>query len=136
MQPVVVYFSTKSGNTARYVNKLGFQSIRMTVQNMPIMDFPYVLVTPTYGGGDDRKAVPPPVIKMLNIKENRDHLIGVVSTGNRNFGSSFGAAGKVISQKCEVPHLHSVELFGTIDDVEEVQNKLLDLFKTEGEIDE
>lgn len=136
MEPTLVYFSTKSGNTARYVDKLGFNSVRMTVNNTPVMDTPYILVTPTYGGGDDRKAVPPPVIKMLNIKQNRDCLAGVVSTGNRNFGSSFGAAGKVISEKCNVPHLHSVELFGTLDDVEDVKHKIFDLFNVEGDINE
>ncbi len=121
----MVYFSTKSGYTEKFVSKLGFRQLNIPLKDStPIIDESFVLVTPTYGGGDDSKAVPKPVIRFLNIESNRELLRGVVSTGNRNFGSSFGAAGKIISKKCKVPHLTSVELFGTREDVEETKTAI------------
>lgn len=126
----VVYFSTKSGNTERFVNKLeGFK----TVKKIPLtgetirQDRPYVLIVPTYGSGDYSKSVPPQVIRFLNIKENRDSMVGVVSMGNRNFGVSYGIAGDMISQKCNVPFLGTVEVFGTSEDVEEITQKIQEL---------
>jgi protein involved in ribonucleotide reduction len=55
-------------------------------------------------------------------------MLGVVSTGNRNFGDGFCLSGKIISEKCNVPNLASVELFGTPDDVQQVQQKITQLF--------
>ena len=129
----VVYFSTNSNNTKRFVENLGIENSRIPVkgeyQGTPQV---FVLVTPTYGGGDPAKAVPPQVIRFLNNKENRKRLIGVVSTGNRNFGTSFAIAGQVIAAKCKVPHIASVELFGTPEDVQEVRDAVIETFKSRG----
>ena len=78
---------------------------------------PYVLITPTYNG-----AVPKPVITFLNNHENRRLLRGVISAGNTNFGADFGAAGRIISTKCHVPHLHAFELTGTREDLDRVRD--------------
>jgi protein involved in ribonucleotide reduction len=82
---------------------------------------PYVLVVPTYGGGDGRGAVPKQVIAFLNDERNRSQLRGVVSAGNTNFGAAYCIAGDIIARKCGVPHLYKFELLGTTEDVARVR---------------
>jgi protein involved in ribonucleotide reduction len=125
--PLLVYFSSVSGNTARFIEKLGARAVRIPIHaGDPLLrvDEPYVLVTPTYGGGQGRGvekgAVPKQVIRFLNDEHNRRHIRGVISAGNTNFGEHFCLAGDIISRKCAVPHLYRLEVFGTPEDVERV----------------
>ncbi len=129
--PLLVYFSSVSGNTARFIEKLGLpaQRIPLHAQEPPVeVDEPFVLVTPTYGGGKGRGhekgAVPKQVIRFLNDAHNRSLIRGVISAGNTNFGEAFCLAGDIISRKCHVPHLYRLELFGTSDDVDRVSDGL------------
>ncbi|MBN9224087.1 MAG: ribonucleotide reductase assembly protein NrdI [Microbacterium sp. SCN 70-27] len=129
--PLLVYFSSVSGNTARFIEKLGMPALRipLTAAAPQIeVDEPFVLVTPTYGGGQGRGvekgAVPKQVIRFLNVEHNRRLLRGVISAGNTNFGEHFCVAGDIISRKCSVPHLYRLELFGTPDDVDRVTDGL------------
>lgn len=126
----LVYFSSVSENTHRFIAKLGRAATRIPLHAqdpVPQATEPYVLVVPTYGGGDGHGAVPKQVIRYLNVPENRAHLKGVISAGNTNFGTAYGLAGDIIAQRTGVPHLYRFELFGTPDDVETV-DKGLDAF--------
>jgi protein involved in ribonucleotide reduction len=125
--PLLVFFSSVSGNTARFVEKLGMRSIRIPLHptDTPLLvEEPYVLVTPTYGGGqgrgEEKGAVPKQVIRFLNDERNRRGIRGVISAGNTNFGDAFCVAGDIISRKCRVPHLDRIELFGTPEDVDRI----------------
>lgn len=125
--PLLVYFSSVSGNTARFIEKLGLRAERIPLHRReePLeVDEPFVLVTPTYGGGNGEGAVPKQVIRFLNDERNRRWIRGVISTGNTNFGEAYCIAGDIISRKCRVPHLDRVELFGTPDDVVRVSDGL------------
>jgi protein involved in ribonucleotide reduction len=129
--PLLVYFSSVSGNTARFVEKLGMRAARIPLHgNEPplVVDEPFVLVTPTYGGGqgrgEEKGAVPKQVIRFLNDERNRRLIRGVISAGNTNFGEAFCVAGDIVSRKCRVPHLYRLELFGTPDDVDRVSDGL------------
>ena len=134
--PLLVYFSSVSGNTARFIEKLGMPARRIPLHSTaPLLhvDEPYVLVTPTYGGGqgrgEEKGAVPKQVIRFLNDEGNRKNLRGVISAGNSNFGEAFGLAGEIISRKCSVPHLYRLEVFGTPEDVDRVSGGLEDWWK-------
>lgn len=129
--PLLVYFSSVSGNTARFIEKLDLPARRIPLLRTDeplVIDEPFVLVTPTYGGGQGRGvekgAVPKQVIRFLNDERNRRNIRGVVSAGNTNFGDAFCLAGEVISRKCNVPHLYRFEVFGTQDDVDRVSDGL------------
>jgi protein involved in ribonucleotide reduction len=133
--PLLVYFSSISGNTARFVEKiqakLGARAVRIPLHSTDadlVVDEPFVLVTPTYGGGqgrgEEKGAVPRQVIRFLNDEQNRGLIRGVISAGNTNFGEHFCIAGEIISRKCHVPHLYRLELFGTPEDVDRVSEGL------------
>lgn len=133
MDPLIVYYSSKSGNTNRFVDALGIRSIRipMTMKNDPIIiDEPYVLICPTYADDDGSKAVPKQVIRFLNQPENRLTLKGVIGSGNRNFGVLFAHASKIISEKCNVPLLYKFELSGTKTDIINVREGMEKLWRS------
>jgi protein involved in ribonucleotide reduction len=95
------------------------------------VDQPYVLLVPTYGGGEGRAAIPRQVRFFLNIKENRKLLRGVIGFGNTNFGEHFCKAADLISAKTGVPVIAKVEIFGTNDDVNKVKERLTLLYGQE-----
>lgn len=123
----LVYFSSRSENTRRFVEKLGGYALRLPMDGSdepPMVDEPFVLVTPTYGGGEDKGAVPKPVIRFLNNQHNRSLIRCVIAAGNTNFGEAYGRAGKIIADKCAVPFLYRFELLGTEEDVANVRQGL------------
>ena len=84
----------------------------------------YVLIVPTYGGGNIKGAVPKQVIKFLNDPDNRALCRGVISSGNTNFGKAYCIAGDIIAAKLGVPHMYKFELLGTPEDVSRVREGL------------
>ena len=130
----LVFFSSASGNTARFVARLGLPAGRIPISpdaEMPAPDRPYVLICPTFADGEGRGAVPKQVIRFLNDPDRRALLRGVIGTGNRNFGATFALSGKVISDKCNVPVLYRFELAGTDLDVARVVAGLEKFWGTE-----
>ena len=130
---LVVYFSSATENTRRFVDKLQLPNVRIPLRaNEPelVVDEPYVLVCPTYGGGvsisgQQGKPVPIQVVKFLNNPHNRSLIRAVVAGGNSNFGSDFGKAGDVIAAKCNVPYVYRFELMGNDEDVATLRNGLI-----------
>lgn len=136
----VVYFSSVSENTHRFVQKLGLPAVRIPLHGRIEVDEPYVLILPTYGGGkangpdtdtDSNAAgyVPKQVIAFLNNEHNRSLIRGVIAAGNTNFGAEFCYAGNVVSRKCGVSFLYRFELMGTAEDVEAVRAGLAEFWK-------
>ena len=124
----IVYFSNYSGNTHRFVEKLGINSTRIPIDqdnNDPILiKTEYILIVPTYGGGSEKSAIPRQVRAFLNVPNNREKLIGVIGMGNTNFGEHYCKAADMIAAKTGVPILGRVEIFGTEDDVKTIQERL------------
>jgi protein involved in ribonucleotide reduction len=119
----IIYFSNRSGNTKRFVEKLGYDR-SYSVEGLPFATREYVLFVPTYGGGKSDYAIPRPVATFLNIKTNRELLRAVVGFGNMNFGKDYCKAAKLIAKKANVPILGMVEIFGTPQDVETIRERL------------
>ena len=131
--PLLVYFSSTSENTHRFVGKLGFRSARIPLRpkEAPLaVDEEYVLLVPTYGGGSVKGAVPKQVIKFLDDSHNRSLCRGVISSGNTNFGEAYCLAGDIIASKLNVPLLYRYELLGTPTDVVRVKEGLEDFWQT------
>jgi protein involved in ribonucleotide reduction len=131
----VVYFSSVSENTKRFVDKLGVKTVRIPLRTEEAAEFVHdkdsVLVVPTYGGGNEGGTVPKQVIKFLNNPENRKHIKAVIAGGNTNFGDHFCRAGDVVAEKLGVPVLYRFEITGTPEDVNEVKERLARLWQTQ-----
>ena len=126
-QARLIYFSSTSENTKRFVAKLGIDAARIPLharESPLVASEPYVLVVPTYGGTGGEGSVPRQVIRFLNDPRNRQQLRGVIGAGNTNFGANYCMAGDIIAAKCQVPHLYRFELMGTPEDVQRVQQGL------------
>lgn len=123
----LIYFSSTSENTARFVRKLGLPAARIPLHPREpalVATQPFVLVLPTYGGTGGEGSVPKQVIRFLNDPGNRKLIRGVIGAGNTNFGDNYCMAGDIIAAKCKVPHLYRFELMGTPEDVNRVQQGL------------
>lgn len=126
----IVYFSNYSGNTKRFVEKITDNARRIPIDysadttDVLIIDSPFVLVVPTYGGGSERTAIPRQVRAFLNVPENRELLRGVIGTGNTNFGEHYCKAAELISAKTGVPLIARVEIFGTPEDIDKIKERL------------
>lgn len=118
----IVYFTSKTGNTAKFVDKLKLASTMIT--KGLIINEPFVLFVPTYASRDGKGSVAKPIINFLNEIKNRSNLTSVVGFGNRSFGENFAIGSEVVSLKCSVPLIHKVELFGTMDDIEIVKERI------------
>ena len=79
----LVYFSSASGNTTRFVEGCRLDEFGIHTMRIPLrpdepelhVDEPYVLLTPTYGGGTIGKAVPVQVKRFLNDERNRSGIM-------------------------------------------------------------
>jgi protein involved in ribonucleotide reduction len=123
----LVYYSSESGNTRRFVEKLGLSAIRIPIspKDGPVsVDRPFVLIVPSYADGDGRGAVPKGIVRFLNDPDNRKHIRGVIGAGNTNFGEMYCRGAKVVAEKCTVPMLYRFELLGTDEDVVAVKTGL------------
>ena len=131
MNPLV-FFSSSSENTHRFVGRTGLPAIRIPTDRQPEklrVDTPYILVVPSYGGGSSKGAVPTQVIRFLNDEHNRSLIRGVIAAGNTNFGAAYCIAGEIISQKCQVPYLYRFELLGTPEDVAKVRQGVTEFWQ-------
>ena len=125
--PLVVYFSSVTRNTDRFVAKLPVRSLRLPLKTsdpVPRLTEPYVLAVPSYGRPGGAGSVPPQVVKFLNDAPSRQQLKGVLGAGYTTFGPLFCVAAEKVAAKCQVPLLYKFELMGTDEDVEKVTQGL------------
>ncbi|BAC24757.1 nrdI [Wigglesworthia glossinidia endosymbiont of Glossina brevipalpis] len=128
---VLVYFSSSSENTHRFVKKLCIPAKRIPLIDKKEFQIksPYILVIPSYNNGILDTAVPHQVTNFLNTLHNKFFLKGVIGSGNKNFGVNFCIAGNIISKKYKVPLLYKFELLGTNKDVINVKNGINKFWK-------
>ena len=124
---IIVYSLT--GNCKRFVDMCEIpEGDVIYLQDIDCdIDFDYILITPTFGFGE----VPVAVSKFL--KENHNHLKGVVGSGNKNWGERFANASEIISKEYDVPLLMKIELHGSKKDISEFKKIYLESVKN-GEI--
>lgn len=108
---MLVYYSV-TGNCKRFAEKINKK------HNYPICSIreykngKFILLTPTYGFGE----IPAPTKKFLS--ENRENCIGVISSGNMNWGNMFAIAGDKASLEFDIPLLMKIEQAGNAQDIE------------------
>jgi len=122
----LVYFSNVSENTHRFMERLvssgvaegvPVSAIRLPLKGeQPVIAEDYVLVVPAYGT-ERNNHIPPQVKKFLADATTRSHCVGVVGTGNINFGEEYAVSGDILSHKLQVPLLWKFELSGFDEDI-------------------
>ena len=118
----VVYLSL-TGKTRQFVNKLGWESIEISRKNPTVqMEEPYIVITPTYG-----EQVAHFFYEYIDFEENRNLLMGVAGSGNRNFNTSYCSNSKELAKKYDVPLLHCFENQGTDKDVQILKEKVREI---------
>lgn len=124
---MIVFFSSTSENTARFIEKLALPALRLPLKTTDAglvrVEQDFVLVTPTYGAGS-KGFVPKQVVAFLNQEENRVRCKGVIGSGNLNFLGDYCRAADIISAKLQVPLLYRFELAGTPEDITKTQEGL------------
>jgi protein involved in ribonucleotide reduction len=103
-------YDSFTGNVERFVKKLNVKAIKVT-SNLTLSR-PSILITYTTGFGE----VPKSTIVFLD--KNKNYIIGIAVSGNRNWGNNFARAADIISKKYNIPIIHKFELSGTPEDVQ------------------
>jgi protein involved in ribonucleotide reduction len=126
----IIYFSNVSENTHRFVTRLikeaAMQNITITADRLPIKgetittNQDYILISPSYGT-EKTGHVPPQIKTFLKNPNNRQYCVGVIGTGNINFGNEFAYAADALAHKLNIPLLHKFELSGFNKDIQQVQ---------------
>ncbi|WEK14104.1 MAG: class Ib ribonucleoside-diphosphate reductase assembly flavoprotein NrdI [Candidatus Microbacterium phytovorans] len=119
------YYSSSSNLTGRFAESLARTDAR------PVFNLadpkvrrteatgPWVLLTPSYKAGNANEVtLPAGVRSFLKSPMNRRRLIGIIGSGNRNFGIYYQAAARRLAQRSGRPILFEFELSGTREDVE------------------
>lgn len=107
---LIVYYSSNSGGTRRIADNLNTNTVELSEYDG---HSPYVLMVPTYEqsrGG----FTPRPVQNFLDVHAAK--MIGVLGTGNRNFGGHYCQAAHDIAQAYNVPVLWRIDIMGTDED--------------------
>ena len=110
-QPLIVYWSSNSGGTRRVAEALNTDTVELADYDGTS---PYVMLTPTYDqprGG----FTPKPVQAFL--EEYARLMVGVIGSGNRNFGDHYCQAAHDISKQFNVPVLWRIEIMGSQEDL-------------------
>lgn len=130
VRTVVYYYSSASGMVRSFAHRLGREAFDLGDREVrrSVPDGPWVLLTPSYTTGNvDNDTIPEPVRRFLTNPATRRRLVGVMGSGNRNFGAYFQAACRQISRASGRPVLFEFELQGTAWDVEEARAVLDEL---------
>lgn len=130
----VYYYSSASNLTGRFARALATASHR-PVHNLAesavrrrILDEPWVLLTPSYKAGNEHEVtLPAPVRSFLRSPANRRRMVGIIGSGNRNFGVYYQAAARDLASASGRPILYEFELSGTPEDVAACEGILAEL---------
>ena len=116
-KPIIYYWSSNSGGTRRVAESL--KTTTQPIHEVETVDRPFIALFPTYDqprGG----FIPVPVERFLDAHQH--NLVGVIASGNRNFSHNYCAGGIEASKKYGVPVLYRIEIMGTTEDYDVIDN--------------
>jgi protein involved in ribonucleotide reduction len=126
----VYYYSSASGLVRSFAERLGRPAFNLAEREHRLSeaDGPWVLLTPSYKtGNENNDTIPEAVRRFLRSPVNRRRMVGVMGSGNRNFGRHYQMAARQIAAQSHRPVLFEFEIAGTPWDVEECRGILADL---------
>lgn len=118
-----VIFMSMTGQTRKFVKKLGMDSLEITLSNAFCeIHEPFVIVAPTY-----EKEATSILNDFLETGNNCAYFKGVAGGGNRNFNTLFCFTAKDLARDYNVPLLHLFEFQGSDYDVKLFKEKVKEL---------
>ena len=123
-KPLIVYWSSNSGGTKRAAERLRAKTVELKNYDGTS---PYIMMSPSFDqprGG----FTPKPVGQFLN--KYADKMIGVLPTGNLNFGQYFCQSGRDISTQHGVPIVYRIDLPGNTEDYLNIDNGITQHWNT------
>ncbi|MBS7577555.1 MULTISPECIES: class Ib ribonucleoside-diphosphate reductase assembly flavoprotein NrdI [unclassified Enterococcus] len=111
----IIFFSL-TGQTRRFVNKLGFASSDISSNPFLNVNTNYILIVPTYDPDMTEIAN-----QFLEFETNLSYCKGIIGTGNKNFADLFIYTAKDLAAEYNLPVLYGLEFSGTPTDVANVQ---------------
>lgn len=124
---MVIVYDSLTGQSKRFAQKLNMNAYDINQFNELGVDI--LLVTRTFNFGE----IPESTIKFLN--EHNKYVKGVCVSGNRNWGTNYGAAGDKINQIYKIPLVHKFEASGFDKDVSIVKAWINKQYIEKGDID-
>lgn len=118
---MIIYFDSLTGNTKRFVDKVQKERPEWQIVKVTSVDQANEkghLITFTTGIGNI------PISTTKFMKKNSAFVRTVSTTGNTNWGLSYGLAADKISKHYKIPLLMKLELSGTRKDVAEFIQKI------------
>lgn len=127
---IIAYYS-RTGNVADFLDWylmpiLGERFEARNIEEWDFVDEPYILVTPTYS----TEEITEEVADWLEVpRANGCQMIGVVGSGNMNFGNAFCLTARIIEEEYKVPLLGEFELKGSPHVAEQVKERIEELLR-------
>lgn len=118
-----VVFISLTGQTRKFVNKLGMDLMELSPTNPFVyVNEPFIIVTPTY-----EAEATDILYDFLETGQNKDYFKGVAGGGNRNFNDLFVFTAKDLAKEYNVPLLHAFEFQGSEHDVAVLKKAVEDI---------
>ncbi len=102
----------------RFAKHLDYPVYRIGVDEIPFEEGEFLLITRSFNFGE----IPISTIEVL--RKHYQQCIGVAVSGNKNWGTNYGAAGDKISQIYGIPLVHKFEGVGFPQDIQIVKSYL------------
>lgn len=110
----MIVYSSRTGNVKHIVEQLKLPN--QEIYDGLVVDNPYFLFTYTDGLGE----TPDKIVSFLSNKINSENIMGVIATGNLNFGEFYCKTADEISNKYNIPVIRKIDLRGTNEDLESI----------------
>lgn len=113
-------FYSLTGQCRRFIRKLDLEGLatELTPANpLPQMVEDFILLVPSYDEAD---------VEVVDdfLADNHHFCIGLIGSGNRNFGPDFCKTARRYAQRYDLPILYEFEFNGTDQDVAHVKGIL------------
>ena len=129
-QTPIYYYSSASGLVRTFAERLArpVHNLAEREHRLSEVDGAWVLLTPSYKTGNvDNDTIPEAIRRFLRSPHNRRHLVGIMGSGNRNFGAYSQRAAHEIAAASGRPVLFEFELSGESWDVTECRRIMAEL---------
>ncbi|MDR0484996.1 MAG: class Ib ribonucleoside-diphosphate reductase assembly flavoprotein NrdI [Alphaproteobacteria bacterium] len=113
---MLIVYASKTGNIIKFLKKSNVSNIFKIETGSEVISENFVLITYTTGIGE----LPLEVATFL--KNNHKNMIGVIGSGNKNWGGSFCNATNIIQKTYKTPILLTFEMAGNKHDIEKFLN--------------